>query len=254
MAISLTDPQAVWVAYRKVRSIFAYHANYLIDNKLGIIVDAEGNCANRREENRAAVDMVDRVSRRFSLTPKRLAADTAYGTARTLKNLVARGIEPHIPVIDKSTHPKGLFSRADFKYDPARDLFICPNGKQLKTSGTAHEGTTYKYLAKRSECAACPLKPKCTTGQERRLSRDVEEPIRDQVRALAQTPAFKRSCDERKKVEMAFAHMKRIFKLERFRLRGLSGARDEVLLTATAQNLRKLAKYASRPPPALCPV
>ena len=65
------------------------------------------------------------------------------------------------------------------------------------------------------------------------------------------TPAFKRSRDERKKVEMAFAHMKRIFKLDRFRLRGLSGARDEVLLTATAQNLRKLARYVTRPPPTL---
>ena len=67
--------------------------------------------------------------------------------------------------------------------------------------------------------------------------------------AQAKAPAFKRSRDERKKVEMAFAHMKRIFKLDRFRLRGLSGARDEVLLVATAQNLRKLARYVCRPPP-----
>jgi transposase len=251
MAISLTDPQAAWVAYRKVRSIFAYHANYLIDNKLGIIVDAEGNRANRIEENRAALAMVERVARRFALKPKRLGADTAYGNARTLKTLMGHGIEPHIPVIDHSAHPEGLFSRADFHYDQERDLYVCPGGKELKTSGTAYEGTTYKYLAKRSECAKCPLKPKCTTGRERRLSRDVEEPIRDHVRALAETPAFKRSCDERKKVEMAFAHMKRILKLDRFRLRGLTGARDEVLLTATAQNLRKLAKYAGRPPPAV---
>ncbi len=197
--------------------------------------------------------MVERVARRFGLKPKRLGADTAYGNARTLKRLVNQGIEPHIPVIDHSPHPKGLFSRADFTYDPSRDLFICPNGKHLKTSGTVHEGTTYKYLAKRSECGKCPLKPKCTTGQERRLSRDVEEAIRDHVRALAETPAFRRSCKERKKVEVAFAHMKRIFKLDRLRLRGLTGARDEVLLTATAQNLRKLARYAGQPPPALRP-
>ncbi len=160
-----------------------------------------------------------------------------------------KSVEPHIPVIDHSTHPRGLFSRSDFKYDQARNVYICPGGKELKTSGTVHEGTTYKYMAKRSECGICPLKPKCTTGQERRISRDVDEPIRDHVRALATTPAFRRSRDERKKVEMSFAHMKRIFKLDRFRLRGLSGARDEILLTATAQNLRKLAKYVGRPPP-----
>lgn len=253
MAISLTDPQAAWVAYRKIRSIFAYHANYLIDNKLGVIVDAEGNRANRIDENRACVAMVERVARRFALKPKRLAADTAYGNARTLKNLAEHGIEPHIPVIDKSARTDGTFSRADFQYDRERDLYVCPSGKELKTSGTAHEGTTLKYLAKRSDCGACPLKPKCTTGHERRLARDVDEPVRDYVRALAETPAFKRSRDERKKVEMAFAHMKRIFKLDRLRLRGLNGARDEILLTATAQNLRKLARYVTRPPPTLNP-
>lgn len=249
MAISLTDPQSTWAAYRRIRSFFAYHANYLIDHKLGIIVDADGNRANRIEENRAAVNMVERVARRFSLTPKRLCADTAYGNARTLKSLVEQGIEPHIPVIDKSTHPGGLFSRDDFRYDDERDVYICPGGKELTTSGTVHDGTTLKYRAKPKECNNCALKPKCTTGKERRLARDIDQPIRDYVRALANTPAFKRSRDERKKVEMAFAHMKRIFKLDRLRLRGLSGARDEVLLTATAQNLRKLAKYAGRSPP-----
>ncbi len=253
MAISLTDPQAAWVAYRKIRSIFAYHANYLIDHKLGVIVDAEGNRANRIDENQAALAMVERVAQRFALKPKRRVADTAYGNARTLKNLVEHGIEPHIPVIDKSARSDGLFSRADFQYDRERDLYICPGRKELTTSGTVHEGTTLKYLAKRRDCGKCPLKPKCTKGKERRLSRDADEPIRDFVRALVGTPAFRRSRDEPKKVEMAFAHMKRIFKLDRLRLRGLNGARDEILLTATAQNLRKLARYVARPPPTLNP-
>ena len=69
------------------------------------------------------------------------------------------------------------------------------------------------------------------------------------ARALGKTEAFEQSCRERKKVEMRFAHMKRIFKLDRLRLRGLSGAKDEVLLTATAQNLRRLAKFLCRAPP-----
>ena len=113
--------------------------------------------------------------------------------------------------------------------------------------------TALKYPAKRRDCARCPLKPHCAKGPERRLARDADEAIRDRIRALAGTDAFKRSRDERKKVEMAVAQMKRIFKLDRFRLRGLNRARDEILLTATAQNLRKLARYAPRPPPSLNP-
>jgi hypothetical protein len=83
----------------------------------------------------------------------------------------------------------------------------------------------------------------------RKVTRDVNEDVRDQVRALANTEAFRQSSRERKEVEMRFAHMKRIFKLDRLRLRGLSGAKDEVLLTATVQNLRRLAKLLFRPPP-----
>ncbi len=203
---------------------------------------------------RLCVDMVARVARRFGLKPKRLAADTAYGNAPTLKNLMEQGIEPHIPIWDKSQRNDGTFSRSDFAYDQAHDRYICPGGKTLNTTGRVHDGRTRLYRARKPDCDACALKPQCCPkAPQRRVPRDIDEPVRDRVRALAKTPAFKRSRDERKKVEMAFAHMKRIFKLDRLRLRGLSGARDEILLTATAQNLRKLAKYASRSPPILKP-
>jgi hypothetical protein len=90
----------------------------------------------------------------------------------------------------------------------------------------------------------------------RKVTRDVNEDVRDRVRALANTEAFRQSRRERKKIEMLFAHMKRVLKLDRLRLRGLSGAKDEVLLTATAQNLKRLGKLLCRAPPPLavaCP-
>jgi transposase len=250
-AISLTDPQATWATKKqKVRPVFVYNANYLIDNKLGVIVDAEGTRANRIEENRVCVSMVKRVIRRFSLKPERLAADTAYGSAKTLKALMDCGIEPHVPVWDKSTRKDGTFSRADFDYDTDRDLYTCPQGKTLKTTGKILSDDTFRYLASTHDCRPCPLKDRCCPNTpQRKIPRNIHEDARDYARALAKTKTFKIMSDERKKVEMAFAHMKNIFKLDRLRLRGLSGARDEVLLTATAQNLRKLARYVTRPPP-----
>jgi len=250
-AISLTDPQATWTTKRqKVRPHFVYDANYLIDNKLGIIVDAEGTRANRVDENRICVSMVERVISRFGLKPKRLAADTAYGSGKTLKALIDCGIDPHVPVWDKSNRTDGTFSRADFAYDRERDLYTCPQGKTLKTTGKILSDNTLRYLASTKDCRPCPLKDRCCPNTpQRKVPRDINEDARDYVRGLAKTKMFKTMSDERKKVEMAFAHMKRIFKLDRLRLRGLSGARDEVLLTATAQNLRKLARYVSRPPP-----
>lgn len=247
--VSLTDPQATWVARPSMEPFFAYDANYLIDNKVGIIVDAEGTRANRVIEIAVTQTMVDRVRRRFGLRPQRLAGDTVYGAVRLLKWLVDRKITPHIPVWDKSARSDGTFSRADFVFDQERDIYICPGGAELTSTGNIDQGHTVYYRAGKNDCSVCKLKPKCTTAVVRKVTRDINEDVRDRVRALANTEAFQQSRRERKKVEMRFAHMKRILRLDRFRLRGLSGVRDEVLLTATAQNLRRLTKLLGRAPP-----
>ena len=132
-----------------------------------------------------------------------------------------------------------------------------PNGKLLHTTGTVIDDSTLRYRASKFDCDACAFKMKCCPHTPaRQVPRDLDEDARDVARALANTEAFEQSRRERKKVEMRFAHMKRILKLDRLRLRGLSGAKDEVLLTATAQNLRRLVKFLCRPPPiaaAACP-
>ncbi len=231
-------------------AFFAYDANYLIDNKAGIIVDAEATRANRIAEIAITETMIERVKDRFDLHPLRLAGDTAYGAVRLLKWLVNRKIAPHIPVWDKSVRTDGTFSRAEFVFDRSRNVYICPKGKLLHTTGTVIEGSTLRYRASKRDCDVCAFKMQCCPHTPSRwIPRDIHEDARDVARILAKTEAFEQSRRERKKVEMCFAHMKRIFKLDRLRLRGLSGARDEVLLTATAQNLRRLVKFFCRPPP-----
>ncbi|EIG56923.1 IS1182 family transposase, partial [Bradyrhizobium sp. WSM1253] len=224
--VSLTDPQATWVTRPGVDPFFAYDANYLIDNKAGIILDAVGTRANRAVEIAVTQIMVDRVERRFDLRPKRLAGDTAYGAVRLLKWLVDRKITPHVPVWDKSARPDGTFSRADFVFDKKRNVYVCPGGAELTSTGNIDQGHIVYYRASKSDCSGCALKPKCTTADVRKITRDVNEDVRDHVRALANTEAFEQSHRERKKVEMRFAHMKRILRLDRLRLRGLNGVRD----------------------------
>jgi hypothetical protein len=169
-----------------------------------------------------------------------------------------RTIIPHVPVWDKSAQADGKYSRADFVFDRERNVYVCPAGKLLTHGGAIDQGRILPYRASRRDCMNCKLKLRCTTAVARKVSRDIDEDIREHVRALANTEAFQQSRRERKKIEMRFAHMKRILKLDRLRLRlrGLSGANDEVLLTATAQNLRRLAKLVCRSPPPMaagCP-
>jgi len=242
---SHADPAAQWTGALKGPAFFAYADNYLIDTDHAIIVDVEATRAVRPAETGAAQTMIDRTSDRFDLSPERLIADTAYGAAPMLNWLVEeRGIEPHIPVIDKSARQDGTFSRDDFAYDPEADAYTCPGGRPMTTTGTrVNDDATLIYRASKRDCDACALKPRCCpNGPQRKIPRSIHEGARDIARAIAKTDAYVISRRLRKKVEMLFAHLKRILKLERLRLRGPNGARDEFHLAATAQNLRKLAK------------
>ena len=249
--VSPSDPAAQWTGAMKSAAFFAYADNYLIDVKAGIIVDVEASRAIRQAEVGAARTMIERTQQRFGLKPKLLVADTAYGSAPMLNWLVEeKGIAPHIPVIDKSVREDGRFSRADFRYDEDEDVYICPAGRHLRTSGTIVNDEQRLYRGATAECRSCPLKPRCCPKEPvRKVPRSIYEAARDVARSLSGTEAYVRSRRDRKKVEMQFAHLKRILHLDRLRLRGPRGARDEFLLAATAQNLRKLAKFLIRPPP-----
>jgi transposase len=249
-AMSPTDPAAAWTTRGRHKVMFGYSLNYLIDMENAVIVDVEATPTRLSKEVDAGETMIERVEERFALKPDHVAGDVAYGTGEMLGWLVDREIDPHIPVRDQSeVAPEGKFTRVDFTYDKDRDLYICPGGKKLKTSGTVHDGTTIKYIAKRSECTICPLKPQCTAGRERRISRDVNQAARDYTHSLMQTEAYGVSSAERKKIETLFGEAKHILSMVRLRLRGLTGARDEFLLTATVQNLKRLANRTTRPPP-----
>jgi transposase len=242
--ISFSDPAAQWTGAHKGHAFFAYADNYLIDLKAAVIVDVEATRAIRQAEVGAAKTMIDRTEERFGVKPRRLAADSAYGSAPSLHWLVEeKGIAPHIPVFDKSQRNDGTFSRADFRYDETDNVYVCPADKKLATRATIIDGDHFLYRARKTECDPCPLKPQCCPKEPmRKIPRSIYEKARDVARSFVGTPAYDLSRRERKKIEMLFAHLKRIIGLRRLRLRGPNGARDEFLLAATVQNLRKLAK------------
>jgi transposase len=249
--ISRSDPAAQWTGAMRGPAFFAYADNYLIDVKFGIIMDVEASRAIRQAEVGAAQTMIERTEERFDIKPERLAADTAYGSAANLNWLVnEKQIAPHIPVIDKSNREDGSLSRGDFTFDKERNVYVCPEGKVLTTTGAIGNDHTLRYFALKRDCDACPLKPRCCPKTpSRKVTRDVHEDARDVARALAKTEAFEQSRRDRKRVEMLFAHLKRILRLGCLRLRGPRGAQDEFTLAAIAQNLRRLAKLAARAPP-----
>jgi hypothetical protein len=247
---SPTDPAAAWTTRGRYKVMFGYSLNYLIDTQEAVIVDVEATPTRISKEVDASETMVERTEECFDLKPERIAADVAYGTGERLGWLVERGIEPHIPVWDKGKREDGSLSREDFAYDKDRDVYVCPQGKPLKTTGRVHGGKTLLYRSSKFDCDYCPLKPRCCpTTPSRKVPRDINEEARDYARSLVGTEAYLQSGRERKKIERLFGEVKRNLALTRLRLRGLTGARDEFLLIATVQNLKRLAKLAAIPPP-----
>jgi hypothetical protein len=169
-----------------------------------------------------------------------------------------KAIEPHVPLWEKGERNDGTLSRSDFVFDAEADRYTCPQGKPLlrfhrpfkKPRSGVTRANTINYRASVHDCEHCPLKARCCPNTpSRKVTRSLHEAARDVVRCLQETDQYRQSRNDRKKVEMLFGHMKRILKLDRLRLRGMSGARDEFLLTATVQNLRRMALWLGTGPP-----
>ena len=240
-------------------AFYRLRTNYLIDLKHAVIMDVEATTAVRQAEVTRSETMIDRTHERFGVSPERLAADTGYGSAEMLAWLVdEHGIEPHIPVFDKSERTDGTFERADFIYDQEGRHLYLPGGKQLRqhrrpsrrhaaASTRRHHGALSRQPARLRRLRSASHSAARTCRPARSRAPSMKAPATWPATSPRPTPTSSHA-DERKKVEMLFAHLKRILKLDRLRLRGPNGARDEFLLAATAQNLRKLAKLIPMPP------
>ena len=248
--VSTTDPDATW-AVKSGRATLGYYDNYLVDTTSRVILSVDATPALFSQEVLAARRMIDHVSQ-FGVRPQNLAADKAYGSGEFLAWLLARNIQPHIPVIDRRHQTHGKFTREQFRYEPKENAYYCPEGKPLHYRGQRRSSQGYLYRSTETQCQGCPQKKSCTQGPYRRLFVHWHEPARQTVRALAGTTEYKHSQRARYKIEALFAELKQQIKLRRVRLRGLWNVAEQFHLAATAQNLKRLVRhFAQKQLPAL---
>ncbi len=198
--LSPVDPAARFTGAKKAYSIFAYSTNYLVDLDNAAIVDVETTAPIRQAEVNAALDMVDRVEETFGMHPEKFVGDGAYGNAETLGWLVhEKGIEPHVPVLDKTGRQDGTFSRTDFKFDYDGDRYLCPGGKELLPARRpfqtirprVKDDETVRYRTAKVDCEGCALKQQCCPNTPtRHITRSIHEGARDLAREIATTDAF----------------------------------------------------------------
>ena len=247
--ISATDPDAVW-AKKVGPAKMAYFDNYLIDTSSRVILGVEATPALFHQEVVAARKMMEQVQK-FGLQPEALGANKAYGSGEFLEWLLARGVQPHIPVIDRRHQTYGRFTRDQFRHDPARNLYYCPEGKALRYRGLSRAQRGHIYQTTEADCKGCLQKGRCTPAPSRKLFVHWNEPARQAVRALVGTPGYEHSQRTRYRIEALFAELKQRMRLQRVRLRRLWNVSEQFLLAATAQNLKRLVRFLIKRPPQL---
>jgi hypothetical protein len=246
--VSTTDPDSTYATKGGTPARLGYYNNYLVDNASCVIVGVQATAARMSQETVAAEAMLTRFAQWQGREPESLAADTTYGNGEFLQWLADRSITPYMRTRDSIHRKKSPFYGPErFTYEPENDRYICPAGQPLNYGGLSHRNRSWTYIGTRKRCGACSQRPQCTSAAFRALVIHQHEPARQRARDLANTPEFAKAQQQRKKVEALFAELKNQIGLRRLRLRRLKFVREQFLLAAAAQNLKRLVRFLSTP-------
>ncbi|MDQ2840094.1 MAG: IS1182 family transposase [Acidobacteriota bacterium] len=247
MKISTTDPEAA-LSSKRGASEFAYYDNYLIDNRTCIIAGVLATPARLSQEIIAARQMLERAKERFGLQPTSVTADKSYGTGEFLSWLSKRQMTPYIPVLDRKQQTKGFYTQHEFTRVPEKNAYRCPAGHLLHYIGLSRGSQGFTFGAKPSQCRSCSHKPACTPSSTHHTLRvNWYEDVRERVRKLSQTPEFAIARRARNKIEALFSELRNQLRFRKMQLRGLHNAKEQFILAATAQNLKRLIKFLNQP-------
>lgn len=248
---SKTDPDA-----RLARKSFqagtnlSYAATYVMDNRSRVIIGADVGGPDLRTDSEKALEQIRRIKWKYKIRPDSLGADKGYATGEFINNLIHENIQPHIPILDYQKHNhKGIYARGEFKYDKTKDIFICPEGKELTYWGIHRRSRQYVYRARTKDCKICEKKEECTKDKARSVGHHIYETSIDRARQLNKTTEYRISQRMRKRIEELFGEAKEFMGMRKMKFRRLKFVKEQILMTAAAQNIKRMIKLLSKKGP-----
>jgi transposase len=238
--VSRTDPDATAMSMRDGRMALGYQVHYLVDGGRDRIILHCLVTPGDVMENQPFLDQFRRTLFRRQLRPKRVIADTAYGTAEIIGAIEKQGIHVYTPLPDWD-RPEPYFPTSKFTYDAARDVYVCPQGETLRMRWIDEKRQLKQYRARPAACKACPLRARCTSSKQGRIVyRSCHAELLDRVRARHETRAFEKAMWKRSVwLEGLFAEAKQWHGLHKFRLRRLANVNIQGVMIAAGQNLKR---------------
>jgi transposase len=248
---SKTDPDARLSRKSFRATTDLYHAaTYVMDNKSRVIIGAAVGGPDLRTDSKKALEQIRSAKWKYKIRPESLGADKGYATGEFIHNVINENIQPHIPILDYQRHNhKGIYSREKFAYDKARDIMICPAGKELRYWGIHKQSRQHVYRASTRDCSVCKRKKECTRDRARSIGHHIHEASLEKARQLNKTNEYRISQRMRKRIEELFGEAKEFMGLRRAKFRGQVFVREQVLMTAAAQNIKRVVKLLSRKAP-----
>jgi len=221
-------------------------ATYVMDNRSRIIVGADVGKPDLKTDWQKALEQIRSIKWKHKIRPKSLGADKGYAAGEFIHNLVNENIAPHIPIFEYQRHNhKGIYTREEFEYDKAKDIFVCPEGKELKYWGIHKRSRQHVYRARTKDCKVCSKKQECTKDKGRSIGYHIYEESINKAKQLNKTKAYRISQRMRKRIEELFGEAKEFMGLRGAKFRRQKFVREQVLMTATAQNIKRMVKLLS---------
>jgi transposase len=241
---SKTDPDARLSRKSFRATTDLYHAaTYVMDNKSRIIIGSDVGKPNLRTDSEKAISQIRRIKWNYKILPQSLGADKGYATGEFINNLVKENIQPHIPILEYQKHNhKGIYTREAFTYDEAKDMYICPEGKEMRYWGIHKHSRQHVYRARTKDCTACVKKDECTKDRARSVGFHIYEDSIKKAKELNKTKEYRISQKMRKRIEELFGEAKEFMGMRQAKFRTLKFVREQVLMTATAQNIKRMVK------------
>jgi len=248
--LSKTDPDSSPMKRKGAdHSHLGYQAHCVVDGGKARIILGVLVAPFEVTENKPMLDMLWRAAFRWKCWPRRVTADSAYGTVENIAAIEKAGIHAYV-ALKGAGQGRPFFGKDEFAYDSGRDLYTCPAGELLAPRTRNATRSLIGYRAKAGTCAACELRPDCTTSKTgRQVLRHFEEEYVDRVKGYRGTFPYEKALRKRRVwVEPLFAEAKEWHGMRRFRLRRLQKVNAEALLIAAGQNVKRLLELGGRGP------
>jgi len=247
---SKTDPDSR-ITTQRGKPELVHSDNILIDSESRVILDVEVTQKSRSEEADSCINMLMRSKLRYNLKVESLLADGLYGMGKVVSVLQKEGIDAYIaspPKNPNSPESKGIYPAESFKINEQGKCLICPAGKKLKRKAAITGERADRYVASRKDCGCCPLKEQCTKARAREVLIHWDRQALKWAEGLRKTQAYKENYRLRKRIESLFGEAKEQMGLRRARLRGREHVSEQCIMTAMAQNIKRIVNAVNTRP------